>query len=82
MIYNILKEIKDSLVSYEAFYKMISNRAISYYKNKQELENFIVFGALYLDSRGNVWKLQKKINVVDDVMTKFDVEKINLYIGG
>mgnify|MGYP000884834303 CR=1 FL=1 len=68
--YNTKKCIQDSLVSYDKFFQLISQRRQAGYERKETLEEFIVLGALYLDSCGNVWKFEKQIKGLESVITK------------
>lgn len=68
--YNTKKCIQDSLVSYDKFFQLIKQRHQAGYERKESLEEFIVLGALYLDSCGNVWKFEKQIKGLEPVITK------------
>jgi hypothetical protein len=68
--YNSKKAIQTSLVSYDKFYKLVSERHQAFYERKEKLEEFIVLGVLFLDSCGNVWKFEKQIKHLQPVLTK------------
>ncbi|MDD5650456.1 MAG: hypothetical protein PHF86_08590 [Candidatus Nanoarchaeia archaeon] len=61
--YNTIYGIEQTFSSYETFVTMLRNRHDAYYIRKEELEEFVLFGALRLDTCGNVWKLEKRVRV-------------------
>jgi hypothetical protein len=51
--YNTKNGIKESILTLDAFHKMLDARRAAYYENKQALNSFIVLGKWYLDMCGN-----------------------------
>lgn len=58
--YNTLEGIKESLLSYPTFIKMLHDRQHAGYILKQSLNTFLILGRYQLDSCGNVGQLKRE----------------------